>query len=177
MTNLDPQKLKYSWHAGINTGGDLSLMLTVHEELTRDQKEKALATGISESVKVMREKGYLQPEARFMTSSDLSSGYGFTRQYWEKLLKEGKILYKQAAGGMITTDIWVQGYLSNKEKVDRYAKNCKTSVRKIIAEKLRHGTIICTDCGENRFEYNKNSANVNGLCRVCGFRVQAAEYN
>lgn len=152
-------------------------MLTVHEELNKDQKEKALATGIAESVKIMRKKGYLKPEARFMTSSDLSSDYGFTRQYWEKLLKEGKILYKQAAGGMITTDIWIQGYLSNKETVDRYARNCKAAVREIISQKLRYGTITCTDCGENRFEYNRNAANVNGLCRACGFRIQATEYN
>jgi hypothetical protein len=177
MQTAKTPTIKYSWHAGINSGGNLSLMLSVPSGTTADEKEMALAKGISESVKVMREKGYLSPESRFMTSTDLSNDYGFTRQYWEKLLKEGKILYKEAAAGMITTDIWVQGYLSNKETVDRYARNCKSVAAKIKELKSRHGVTTCTDCGADRFEYNKNVSSTNGLCRACGFRIQVAENN
>ncbi|MFA5106765.1 MAG: hypothetical protein WC497_00375 [Patescibacteria group bacterium] len=177
MLKTRTQTRKYSWHAGINSGGNLSLMLTMPAEVTTDEKEKELADGIAESVKLMRDKGYLSPEARFMTSSDLSNDYGFTRQYWEKLLKEGKILYKEAAAGMITTDIWVQGYLGNKEMVDRYARNCKSVAAIIKGLKERYGVTTCTDCGSARFEYNKNATSTNGLCRTCGFRVHVAENN
>lgn len=177
MQTTRNKTIKYSWHAGVNSGGNLTLMLAIPSGATISEKEKALASGITESVKLMREKGYLSPEARFMTSSDLSNDYGFTRQYWEKLLKEGKILYKEAAAGMITTDIWVQGYLSNKETVDQYARNCKSVAVKIKELKEKHGVTTCTDCGADRFEYSKNVLNTNGLCRACGFRIHVAENN
>lgn len=163
--------IKYHWHAGINSGGNLSLMLTYPDAKTKWTKEEALAEGIAKSVKAMHDKGFLKPEARFMTSSDLSKEYGFTRQYWEKLLKEGKILYKEASAGMITTDIWVEGYLGDREKVDRYVRNCKSAVAEINEVKGKHGVSKCYHCGEDRLEFNKNTNNISALCRACGFYV------
>jgi hypothetical protein len=154
-------------------------MLTIPEKVSKDEKIAALASGITESVKAMRSKGYLRlrPETRFMTSTDLSETYGFTRQYWEKLLREGKVLYKETAAGMITTDLWVDGYLDNKEQVNRYARNCKIMATRIKELKERHGTTTCVECDSSRFEYNKNMWNTNGLCRNCGFRIEVAENN
>lgn len=179
MSSPENKTIKYSWHAGINSGGSLSLMLTIPKEVSKDEKVSSLASGIAESVKAMRNKGYLRlrPEARFMTSTDLSETYGSTRQYWEKLLKEGKILYKETAGGMITTDLWVDGYLDNKDRVNRYARNCKIMATRIKELKERHGTTTCVECETDRFEFNKNMSNTNGLCRNCGFRIEAAENN
>src|SRR3989338_6816353 len=142
------------------------------DPLTKGQKEKALAYGIAASVKNMLERGFLTPEARFMSSMDIAEKFGQSRQYWEKLLSEGKIPFKETSAGRITTDLWVQGYLNNKEEVDRYIRDRNKVVAIIIDGKKKHGRITCPNCGEVQFDYNVNYQSINGLCRArCGFRI------
>jgi hypothetical protein len=114
----------------------------------------------------------LVPDARFMSSSDVAEEYGHTRQYWEKLINEGKIPYKETSAGRITTDLWVKGYLNNREKVDEYVRNTNKIIKEIIAGKKSNGKIRCPQCGSAEFDYFINADRVNGICRAgCGFRI------
>src|SRR3989344_8260894 len=121
---------KYSWHAGVSSEGtlDLELYFPDNKEITKEEKERALAEGLHQTKEYMLSKGYLVPDARFMSSSDLAEEYGYTRQYWEKLINQGKIPYKHTSAGRITTDLWVKGYLNNRDKVDEYVKNTNKMV-------------------------------------------------
>lgn len=164
-------KNKYYWNAHMSSGGTLNLRLHFPDGVTKDEKEQALADGIAQSHKYMLSKGYLLPRSRFMSPKDLSTQYGHSRQYWEKLLKEGKIPYKETSAGMITTDMWVEGYLNNKEAVDEYVRNCKRVLRSIHENGNRRSAVICPSCKEERFEYSLNTHNTNGICRACGFHL------
>lgn len=166
----------FHWQASVNSEGTLELSLYFPEEqieqLTKEKKEFAIAQGLSQSHKFMLSKGYLSPDCRFLSSSDIAQEYGHTRQYWEKLINEGKIPYKETSAGRITTNLWVQGYLNNKEKVDEYIRNRNKVVDLILKEKNKIGKTICPQCKESSFEYAVNINSVNGICRArCGFRI------
>lgn len=170
----EERRKKFSWHAMTSSGGTLELSLYFPDTrgMTKQLKEKALAAALADSYKFMMSKGYLPPEARFMSSSDLAKEYGKTRQYWEKLLNEGKIPYKETSAGRITTDLWVQGYVNNKEEVDKYIRNCNLILKAVSETKKRSGTVTCSECKESRFEFNVNvNGNTNGICRNCGFHI------
>jgi|SRR3989344_5976213 len=174
MADRPKEKRKFQWHGGFSSSGslDLSMFFEEGDPLTKGQKEKALAYGIAASVKNMLERGFLTPEARFMSSMDIAEKFGQSRQYWEKLLQEGKIPYKETSAGRITTDLWVQGYLDNKEKVDDYVRKVNQAIRNIKSTGKRHDKTACPDCGEDRFEFNTNAGErVNGLCRACSFKI------
>jgi len=124
----------------------------------------------------MLSKGYVPPEARFMSSSDLSKEYGKTRQYWEKLLNEEKIPYKETSAGRITTDLWVQGYVNNKEKVDEYVRNSRKVLRSINKDGKGRGNTQCPVCKKQKFRFNVNvNGNINGVCDSCGFHLNTIQ--
>jgi hypothetical protein len=165
---------KFHWQALASSGGTLQLSLYFPDlkELDKDKKEKALASALTSCHKFMLSKGYIPPEANFMSPSDVAKEYGKTRQYWEKLINEGKIPYKETSAGRITTDLWVQGYLDNREAVDEYTRNCNRVIQSILSQKRNQGRIECPKCGKLTFDYNVNINNINGLCRAeCGFRI------
>lgn len=172
---------KFYWHANTSSGGTLSLGLDFEGELSKKEREELVAHGIAECYEYMREKGYIPHNARLMSSRDISEKYGKTRQYWEKLLNEGKILYKETSAGRITTNLWVQGYLGDKEQVDKYVKNVKTVLKTI--NDLDHKDrlwqkINCPVCGQNTFDFAVNvNQNTNGICRnmSCGFHVHTTQ--
>lgn len=163
----------YHWHSSFSNEGTLSLSLYFpHKNVTKAQKEMALAESIRLNRTTMLSQGYLPPDSRFMSSSDVSEQHGHTRQYWEKLLNEGKIPYKETSAGRITTDLWVQGYLNNREKVDEYIRNRNKVISVMLTQKNKTGQIECPQCGEPKFSYAVNAHAVNGLCRAgCGFRI------
>jgi hypothetical protein len=170
----DQKPKKYSSHGIIDSEGNLSLSLHFpNNNLTQEQEEKVFADHLAKYANAMLQRGYLPPNSRLMSPSDIADEYGKSRQYWEKLLKQDKIPYKKTSAGMITCDLWVQGYLNNKKKVDEYILNRNTAVRLIKESKTTHGKIKCPSCQEERFDFNVNaSGNMNGLCRSgCGFRI------
>ncbi len=176
---MTKNKKQYSWHASVSSEGTMELSLYFPEiKITRQQKEYALADSITKVQYSMLRDGYLLPNTRFMSSTNIAKEYGYTRQYWEKLLNEGKILYKETAAGRITTDLWVNGYLNNKEAVDRYVKNREKVILSIKQEPKSRGTVECPQCKSLRFEFNVNLNSINGLCRAdCGFRINTTNLN
>ena len=100
---------RFFWHAVTSNGGTLSLDVNVKEAKNASEKMRAIASSLKQAVKSMEEQGYIPSRARLMSSRDIADEYGKTRQYWEKLLNEGKILYKETSAGRITTDLWVAG--------------------------------------------------------------------
>ncbi len=165
------------WQASVSSEGTLGLDLYFPDEkVTKEEKERALASAIDQSKNVMLSKGYLPPTARFLSSSDMAKEFGFSRQYWEKLLNEGKIPYKETAAGRITTDLWVRGYLDNKEEVDEYIRNVKKVISLIPKDGKTWRKLTCPKCGEESFEYAVNLNNINGICRSgCGFRINTTK--
>jgi hypothetical protein len=176
VENEEKQR-KFYWHANTSSGGTLSLGVTLEGEFSKDEKEEVLAEAIEHLYEHMEENGYIPHNAQLMSSRDISNRFGKTRQYWEKLLNEGKILYKETSAGRITTDLWVQGYLGNKEQVDKYVKDVKTVLKAI--DQLEHKDrwwqkVDCPVCGQHSFDFAVNvGGNTNGVCRnmACGFHV------
>lgn len=173
MAKSKKPKYDYSWHSQISSEGTLSLELYFpNKNVTKEQKQMALAESLRQNRDSMLSKGYLPPDARFMSPRDVSEQYGHTRQYWEKLLNENKIPYKETAAGRITTDLWIQGYLNNREEVDKYVRYRSKAVADILEGGKKSGRMKCPSCGEIAFEYNVNYNSMNGLCRArCGFRI------
>ncbi|MBP7058340.1 hypothetical protein KBB06_03320 [Candidatus Gracilibacteria bacterium] len=161
---------KFYWQATTTSGGNLSLDVSFEGALSKSEKETSLAGAISQCQKFMENKGYIPLNAKLLSSRDIASEFGSTRQYWEKLLNEGKILYKETSAGRITTDLWVQGYMGNKEEVDKYVKNCRKALQVIREHGKKHAIIACPICGEQTFSFHVNEGgNTNGLCRSCNF--------
>ena len=164
--------VKIHWHANTSSGGTLSLSLTVEGDASQRDKESFLAEGIQQCHEFMEEKGYIPHQARLMSSRDIAQEYGKSRQYWEKLLNEGKILYKETSAGRITTDIWIEGYLGNKEQVDKYARCVRAALKAISTSNRSNGSVACPVCGEERLEFYVNiSGSTNGICRACSFHI------
>lgn len=176
MAEKRGEKRKFYWHANTSSGGTLSLSLNYEGGATKKQKESFLAEGIRACTEVMEEKGYIPYDAVVMSSGDLARNYGSTRQYWEKLLNEGKIHYKETAAGRITTNLWVQGYLDNRDKVNKYVLDVKAVLETIDKSGRTIGAVMCSVCNEEHFEYAVNgNDNVNGLCRACGFHIHTTK--
>ena len=168
----DKMPRRFYWHAVTSNGGTLSLEVNVKEAKNQSEKLNAIASSLKQAVRSMEEKGYIPHTARLMSSRDIADEYGKSRQYWEKLLNEGKILYKETSAGRITTDLWVEGYLGNKEDVDKYVKDVRTVLQRIGETKRKNGAVLCPLCEKTRFEFNVNmNGNINGICRACGFHV------
>jgi|GEM_PF-2241413 len=171
---------KFGWNGMMSSGGRLHLSLYFEnpEEITEDDVLGAAAQSISDGAKTMEQQGYIPLSARLMSSREIADEYGFTRQYWEKLLREGKLPYYQTAAGRITIDLWITGYLQNKEKVDEYARNLKkiVNVIKDLRREKRHPQhITCPNCSEETLRYSDNKAELNGLCDAhCGFEFTVA---
>lgn len=163
---------KIYWHADTSSGGTLSLDLDFEGNLSKAEKEKHLAGALEQCVSLMSKNGHIPFSARLLSSSDIAEEYGNTRQYWEKLLNEGKILYKETSAGRITTDLWVTGYLRNREEVNGYVRNIKKILKSINESPGQSGAIDCMQCGESNFQYHKNTGgHINGCCRSCNFYV------
>jgi hypothetical protein len=166
------EKRKFYWHANTSSGGTLSLSMDFDGDFSKKEKEEALAEGLRACYENMRQNGFIPFNAKIMSSGDLARTYGKTRQYWEKLLNEGKIHYKETSAGRITTNLWVNGYIENKEKVNKYVKDVKEVLRLIDSKTFRSGTISCPVCSKANFQFNVNyNSNTNGICRSCGFYV------
>lgn len=173
---LKNKKRKFYWHAGTSSGGTLSLFVDFKGNFTKEEKEIALADSIGTCTEMMQKKGYIPYNSSIMSSGDLAHNYGKTRQYWEKLLNEGKIHYKETSAGRITTDLWVQGYLDDKENVNKYVNYVKIVLQRIDLDKKSYGRIICPVCEKEKFEYAVNGdTNINGICRECGFHVHTTK--
>lgn len=169
---MEEKPKKFYWHANTSSGGTLSLGLDFQGELSKKDKEDALAHGLDECYKNMEQQGYIPHHARLMSSRDIAKEYGKSRQYWEKLLSEGKILYKETSAGRITTNLWIAGYLGNKEEVDQYVKDVRTVRETIDESEKKNGAVVCPVCGQHRFEFHVNANfNTNGVCRSCGFHI------
>lgn len=166
-------KDEYHWHSSFSSEGTPSLSLYFpNKNVTKEQKEIALAKTLHQNREAMLSKGYLPPDSQFMSPSDVSKRYGHTRQYWEKLLNEGKIPHKETSAGRITTDLWVQGYLNNRETVDEYIRNRNKLIEVILSRKNKSGCVECPRCGKKEFSYAVNVNSANGICRAgCGFRI------
>jgi len=176
MNRIKDSKRKFYWHANTSSGGTLSLSLDCKGIFTKEDKERVLADGICVCAKSMQEKGYIPYDALVMSSGDLARNYGKSRQYWEKLLNEGKIHYKETAAGRITTNLWVQGYLSDRENVNKYVRDVKTVLESITVTNISFGRVVCPVCNEERFEYAVNGDdNINGICRACGFHIHTTK--
>ncbi len=173
---MEPKNWTYRMSGMTSSGGDASLSINFKDEKSsKNEGEMALAIELEKITQFMFDKGYIQ----MMSPSDLSKRYGKTRQYWEKLIKEGKIPYQRTASGAITTNIWVEGYLRNKEEVDKYAN----ALRKISAaisevhtgnDNTREIKLTCPYCKNLAFEYCYNrGGEVSGSCRTptCDFRI------
>jgi hypothetical protein len=175
---MEQKSKKFYWHANTSSGGTLSMDVGFDEGFSKAEKEGALAESLRNVYQFMEQQGYLPRDARFMSSRDISEEHGKSRQYWEKLLNEGKILYKETSAGRITTDLWVSGYLGNKEEVDKYVKDVQIVLQSIHVEKRRNGSVICPVCGEKKFEFAVNgNGNTNGVCRACSFYVHTKDHD
>jgi len=109
----------------------------------------------------MLDKAYLESPTR---------GYVNARHYWERLLRTGKIFYKEGKG-TIFLNLWIGGYLGEEKKVDEYVQNHNQVIKLIKNSSKRHGSVECPQCKEIQFEFNVNINNTNGICRACGFRI------
>lgn len=158
---------KYSVN-GTFTNDTRMRMILHFPESSKVDKIRALADVIDKCHFQMCKRGYVHDEVAFYSPSDLSREYGSSRQYWEKLLREGKIQYKITSAGMITTEVWVKEYLNGKEEVDVYVRNVKNALRQIAEDEKRSGLISCPQCSKSMIYYN-NVASVNGICRECNF--------
>jgi len=173
---MNKKPKKFYWHADTSSGGTLSLSLDFKGEFSKKDKESALAKGLMLAYKFMERKGYIPFKAKLLSSRDIAEKYGNSRQYWEKLLNEGKILYKETSAGRITTDLWVSGYLGNKEEVNKYVKNVRSVIKSINESKRKGGAVICPVCEEGRFEFFVNTGgNTNGICRNCNFHIHTTQ--
>lgn len=169
---MNKKPKKFYWHASTSSGGTLSLSLDFESELSKKDKESALAKGLMLAYKFMEKNGYIPFKAQLLSSRDIAEKYGKSRQYWEKLLNEGKILYKETSAGRITTDLWIKGYLGSKEEVDKYVKNVRSVIKSINESGRKAGTVTCPACGVGRFEFFVNTGgNTNGICRDCNLHV------
>ena len=177
MEKENEQQKKFYWHANTSSGGTLSLGVNFEGQFSKEQKEKVLAGAIEQCREQMENNGYIPHNAQLMSSRDISDRFGKSRQYWEKLLNEGKILYKETSAGRITTDLWVQGYIGNLEEVNKYVKNVKTILKTINDTKHKDRIwrqVECPACRQNTFSFAVNvGGNTNGVCRdmSCGFHV------
>ena len=163
---------KFYWHAKTSSGGTLSLRLNFEEDVKKKIKESVLADVLVQSIKFMEESGYIPYDAELMSSRDIAQTYGKTRQYWEKLLNEGKILYKETSAGRVTTNLWVNGYLGNKPNVDKYVKDVKKAINSISQTKKHSDKIICPVCDANELNFFVNQGgSTNGICHSCGFHI------
>ncbi|OGN14379.1 MAG: hypothetical protein A3G02_02185 [Candidatus Yanofskybacteria bacterium RIFCSPLOWO2_12_FULL_44_13b] len=169
---MDTDDRKFYWHANTSSGGTLSLGVDLTGKFSKSEKERIIADAIRACYESMEQSGYIPFNAQVMSSRDIADKYGKSRQYWEKLLNEGKILYKETSAGRITTDLWIQGYLDNKPEVDGYVKNVREVIRRVEAHERKWGSVQCPVCQESRFEFAVNGdTNMNGICRACGFHV------
>lgn len=178
MANNKKLNKKVSFHGSIGSSGTLSIYSSPMQDCDRKEKERLLAGALKNCYKLMLEKGFVPPEASFMSPTDVAKKYGKTRQYWEKLLSEGKVHYKETSAGRITTDLWVQGYVNNREKRNEYVRHCKKVVDLINKADRTSGRVVCPKCRETTFDFNVNSnGNVNGLCRhtSCGFQINVSQ--
>lgn len=167
---------KFYWHAGISSGGTLSLNMDFQGSFSKKEIEGALAGAIANCKERMRDNGYIPSNARLMSSRDIAQEYGSTRQYWEKLLNEGKIRYKETSAGRITTDLWVDGYLGNREEVNQYVKDVQEVLARIAITERKHAPIACPSCEQVRFRFAVNAGgNTNGICDECGFHIHTTE--
>ena len=186
QSNPKRESTKYGWHGTVSSEGSLSLGIDIlpadQKALNQDVVLSILAESIRSSVKAMEEKGYIPlSKIRLMSSREMSEEFGNSRQYWEKLLREGKIPFYQTAAGSISVDIFVEAYLEKKGEVDNYVNNLRKVVRDIKASKsksqsFRH--MACPKCGEEKLDYawNKGGHEANGICRSgsCDFRFKTS---
>ncbi|MEK7579575.1 MAG: hypothetical protein AAB469_00005 [Patescibacteria group bacterium] len=171
MENKDQ---KIYWHANTSSGGTLSLGVDLEGKFTRNEKGRIIADAIKACYESMEELGYIPFNARVMSSRDIAERFGKSRQYWEKLLNEQKILYKETSAGRVTTDLWVQGYLNSKPEVDKYVKDVRKVLETIKEYGKSWGIVLCPVCEEKQFNFAVNGeVNVNGVCRnpVCRFHI------
>lgn len=169
---MEIEDRKIYWHANTSSGGTLSLGVDLTGKFSKGEKELIIADAIRACHESMEEKGYIPFNAKVMSSRDIAKEFDKSRQYWEKLLNEGKILYKETSAGRITTNLWVQGYLDNKVEVDKYVKNVKEVLALVESHGKKWGSVQCPVCDKTRFEFAVNGeTNMNGICRACGFHV------
>ncbi len=172
--NADIKERKVYWSANTSSGGTLSLSIDLEGIFSREEKEQELAHAIKQSIQHMENSGFIPFQARTMSSRDIAEVHGKSRQYWEKLLSEAKIRYKETRAGRITTDLWVQGYLDDKENVDKYVHDVRAVIASVEKEEKKHGTVICPNC-QKGFTFNVNGDDhINGICRSCGFYVHSS---
>lgn len=172
---MDQKDTSYYMSGITNSGGSASLDIDFQgPSVSKTEEEKVLAIELMKITQFMFDKGYI----RFMSSSDLSRNYGRSRQYWEKLIKEGKIPYQKTASGSITTNVWVEGYLQ-EEKVEKYSKALLKIRNEIIKRHgrdtyIREMQLECPYCKNTTFDYNyNNGSSIQGLCRSpgCDFQI------
>jgi hypothetical protein len=163
---------KFYWRARTSSGGTLSLDLSYEGPSSKQQTERLLAEAIQQAHEHMEREGFIPLKAQLMTARDIAKEHGSTRQYWEKLLNEGKILYRETSAGRITTDLWVNGYLKRRDEVNRYVRNVNRIIKQVQESCNRTGELPCPVCFRN-FEYSMNYEYINGICRSCGFYVHS----
>lgn len=52
----------------------------------------------------------------FMSPTDIAKKYGKSRQWWNKLMRQGRIKYQQTSAGKITLESYVVNYLNKRKE-------------------------------------------------------------
>lgn len=65
---------------------------------------------------------YMRDNIEFLSPSDISKKYGKTRQYWEKLMKLGKLWSQQTKAGKITTNKHLEEYFQTRKRNAPFSK-------------------------------------------------------
>lgn len=55
------------------------------------------------------------PDFKFYACGDIAKKYGKTRQWWHKLMRQGKLKYHQTAAGKITLQKYLDEYFHSKK--------------------------------------------------------------
>jgi len=62
---------------------------------------------MKEVIKAVHDFMFNDPKWQFMSAGDCAEKYGKSRQYYEKLMRTGKLKYQQTKAGKITTPYWL----------------------------------------------------------------------
>ncbi|MBN2100589.1 TFIIB-type zinc ribbon-containing protein [Candidatus Dojkabacteria bacterium] len=143
------------------------------KKLTEIEKLRILSKSLEAVSKLMLEKGYI----KFLSTSDISKLYGKSRQYWERLLKEGRLPYQQTSAGKITLNLWVEGFLEgNKNYTSKMNWARSLIIKKHKLTNKDSGFVMCPNCNRKSLGYNYNrGTHINASCTRCRFRIDTQE--
>lgn len=173
--NSAMEKHDYAFHGTISSSGNLDVIInfTDKKPISSSMQKKVLAKVIDGAYHKMLNDGTI----RLMSATDVAKMYGNSRQFWEKLISDGKIPYYQTSSGKITTNLWIEGYIDKSSNNTYPRENLEMRNRVVENEKKPNSKPIvpCVRC-DQPFDYNYNQGlNINGICRHCGFKLRTVK--